>query len=202
MTQPRATKAFPPSHAAPLLLRRCRRSLSLWVPPWPASVAYSITARPGLNDLANSLMPRRATTGLPAPSGRTAGFTLLEVLIAFVIAALAIAAMMNAVDSGLASSRAAAHYQEAVSRARSHLDLAMHSTVLAPADTQGDDGGGFHWHLRVTPAASTTDQFPGFARRTATTVTLYAVSATIRWQDGHSTREVRLDSARVAETRS
>jgi general secretion pathway protein I len=132
----------------------------------------------------------------------TAGFTLLEVLIAFIIASLAIAAMVHAVSNSLTSSRAAAHYQEAVSRARSHLDVSMHGTALVPADTQGDDGGGFHWHLRVTPAASTTSQLPGFARRTATTVTLYAVSVTISWHDGQSTREVRLDGARVAETRS
>jgi general secretion pathway protein I len=148
------------------------------------------------------LMPKRATTGLPAPAGRTAGFTLLEVLTAFVIAGLAIAALMQAVGSGLTSSHAAARYREAVSRARSHLDVAMHGTALVPADTQGDDGGGFHWHLRVTPAASTTGQPPGLARRTDTAVTLYAVSVTISWRDGHSTREVRLDSAQVAETLS
>jgi general secretion pathway protein I len=146
-------------------------------------------------------MPRRATTGLPALSRRTAGFTLLEVLIAFVIAALAIGAMVHAVGNGLASSRAAAHYQEAVSRARSHLDVAMHGTAVVPADTEGDDGGGFHWRMRVTPAASTTGQLPGFARRTAATVTLFAVSVTISWHDVHGTREVRLDSARVAESR-
>jgi general secretion pathway protein I len=133
--------------------------------------------------------------------GRTAGFTLLEVLIAFTIALLAVAALMQAISSGLASSRAAAHYQEAVSRARSHLDLAIHGTQLVPGDTQGDDGGGFHWRLRVAPAASTTHQIAGLARKSATTVTLYAVSVAISWRDGNLTREVRLDSAQVVETR-
>src|ERR1051325_9500292 len=120
-------------------------------------------------------MPERAIKILPAPSKSMAGFTLLEVLIAFIIAALAISEVMQAVGTSLASSRTAAHYQEAVSRARSRLDVAMHGMALAPADTQGDDGGGFHWHLRVTPAASTIRQLPGLARRSATAVTLYAV---------------------------
>jgi general secretion pathway protein I len=136
------------------------------------------------------------------PSERTAGFTLLEVLIAFIIAGLAVAALMQAGGSGLASSLAAARYQEAVSRARSHLDAAVHGTALGPADTQGDDGEGFQWHLRVTPAATTMRQAPALARRITTAVTLYAVSVTISWRDGHGTREVRLDSAQVAEARS
>lgn len=149
------------------------------------------------------MIPQRPATGLRAPSGNTAGFTLLEVLIAFIITGLAIAALLQAVGSGLALSHAAARYQEAVSRARSLLDISMHGTALAPADTQGDGGGGFHWHLRVTPAASTTHQPPALAGRTATVVTLYAVSVTITWRDGRSTREVRLNSAQVAaETRS
>ena len=146
-------------------------------------------------------MPERAIKILPAPSKSMAGFTLLEVLIAFIIAALAISEVMQAVGISLASSRAAAHYQEAVSRAHSRLDVAMHGMALAPADTQGDDGGGFHWHLRVTPAASTIRQLPGLARRSATAITLYAVSVTISWPDGHSTREFRLESAQLAETR-
>jgi general secretion pathway protein I len=148
------------------------------------------------------LMPKLAINSLPAPSGGMAGFTLLEVLIAFIIATLAIAEVMQAVGTSLESSRAAAHYQEAVSRARSHLDFAIYDTALVPADTQGDDGQGFHWHLRVTPAASTTRQLPGLARRGAAAVVLYAVSVTISWRDGHSAREVRLESAQLAEIRS
>jgi prepilin-type N-terminal cleavage/methylation domain-containing protein len=56
-------------------------------------------------------MPERAMKILPASSRPTAGFTLLEVLIAFIIAALAISEVMQAVGISLASSRAAAHYQ-------------------------------------------------------------------------------------------
>ena|SRR5690349_22544381 len=81
-------------------------------------------------------MPQRIKI-LPAPSKSTAGFTLLEVLIAFIIAALAISEVLQAVGISLESSRAAAHYQEAVSRARSRLDVAIHGMALAPADAQG-----------------------------------------------------------------
>ena len=208
-------RPWPAARSAGRVQRKRRRLAMqrLVAPPMPAITIAMGTAVVSICRLFNyrdakpersgeGSMPRRATTGVPAPSRRTAGFTLLEVLIAFIIAALAIGAMVHAVGNGLASSRAAAHYQEAVSRARSHLDVAMHGTALVPADTEGDDGGGFHWRLRVTPAARATGQLPGFARRTAAIVTLYAVSVTISWHDGHDTREVRLDSARVAESRS
>src|SRR6201990_2148464 len=86
---------------------------------------------------------------IPASGDR--GFTLLEVMIALVIAALALGVLFHAGLSGLQSAQAASHYEQAVARARSHLALAVHASPLVAGDWQGDDGGGFAWHLRVTP---------------------------------------------------
>jgi len=52
------------------------------------------------------------------------GFTLLEVLIAFAIAALALALLFRAASDGMLSVRTAGRYEEAVVRARSHLAAA------------------------------------------------------------------------------
>jgi general secretion pathway protein I len=119
------------------------------------------------------------------------------VLIAFVIAGIAIAALMRAGGSGLAATQAATRYQEAVSRARSHLAAAIHGAALAPGDNQGDDGGGFHWRLRVTPEETMQLRTPGPIQRQGTGVSLFAVTAWISWQDGSAQRVVRLDSAQV-----
>jgi general secretion pathway protein I len=125
------------------------------------------------------------------------GFTLLEVLIAFVIAGLGIAALMQAGAGGLRATHAAARYEEAIARARSHLAAATHGAPLVPGDNQGDDGGGYHWRVRVTPAATTTLQRIGGVRRPATPITLYAVSVWISWREGAATRDVRLDTEQI-----
>lgn len=128
---------------------------------------------------------------------RIAGFTLLEVLVAFIIASLALTALMRAGASGLAATRAATHYEQAISRAQSHLAAATHGSALVPADNQGDDGGGFHWRVRITPIASTAIRQLGTIPRQPLPVTLYSVTVWISWQDGDTTRDVQLTTEQV-----
>ena len=75
------------------------------------------------------------------------GFSLLEVMIALVIAGLALGAVFRAAAEGSRATSAAAHYQEAISRARSHLDGT--AAYLVPGEQEGDDGAGFHWRTVV-----------------------------------------------------
>jgi len=122
---------------------------------------------------------------------RSAGFTLLEVLIALIIAAIALAELMRAATSGINMTRTATRYEQALVRARSHLDVALHEAILAPRENQGDDGGGFDWRVRIAPFARTTPNPPDAQ------VTLYAVSVWIAWHDGDAEREVELDTRQV-----
>jgi general secretion pathway protein I len=127
---------------------------------------------------------------------------LLEVIIAFVIAALALAVLYNAGVAGLRSTAAAAHYEQAVARARSHLTLADHASPLMAGNWSGDDGGGYSWHLRVTPIASTTvrpitplmlagsDGYP---------LTLYAITVWITWHDAAAARVVQLTTEEIGQ---
>ena len=78
------------------------------------------------------------------------------------------------------ATQAAAHYEQAVAHARSHLTAAVHASPLVAGDWQGDDGAGFHWHLRVAPIASTAVR-PGLCSHAARIV---EVSADIVRGDG------------------
>lgn len=130
------------------------------------------------------------------------GFALLETLIAFVIAAIALAVLYQAELSGLRSTQAAQHYEMAVARARSHMTLAEHASPLIAGDWRGDDGGGFAWHLRVTSIASTTVQPVTALTLTGSAsfpLTLYAVTVWITWADNGATREVRLDTEHIGQ---
>ena len=130
----------------------------------------------------------------PEPSGDR-GFTLLEVLIAFIIAALALAVLFSGGLGGLQAATASGRYSEAVSRAQSHLAAASAGDALVAGDRQGDEGRGFHWRVRVSPVATAASDL---ALRSGYVLTLYAVSAAISWsEDGH-TRTVQLDTQAAA----
>jgi general secretion pathway protein I len=126
----------------------------------------------------------------------TRGFTLLEVLIAFVIAALALGVMFEAAVGALHASHTAAQYDEAVTRARSRLAMATSGGALMPGDWTGDDGGGYRWHLHIAPIASSTPN-PGVG--SPMPLALYSVSVTVTWPDGDQTREVRLVSEQIGQ---
>ncbi len=135
--------------------------------------------------------------------GRTTGengFTLLEVLIAFIIAALALGVMFEAALGGLRATESASHFEEALSLARSHL-ASVGSTPLAGRELSGDDGRGFHWALRIRPVGTVTlprdaDEDPSQGPQAQ--ATLYAVSVTETWKGDGGERQVHLDSARLA----
>jgi general secretion pathway protein I len=135
----------------------------------------------------------------PSPGG---GFTLLEVLVAFLIAALALTALYGGVIGGLRSTRVAEAYQEAVARARSHLSVLGREGQLSAQDASGDDGGGYRWHIRVTPVATASapaEEGLQIGRAARGGTALFAVSVEISWKDGAAQREVRLESQRLGQ---
>jgi general secretion pathway protein I len=128
------------------------------------------------------------------------GFTLLEVMVAFAIAALALGVLYKSGIGALHSTQVASRYDEAVARARSHLALAVHASPLVSGDSQGDDGGGFHWRLRVAPIASTAVRSVNtvtLRKSSSFPLTLYAVSVGIAGRDGGAPREVRLETDQI-----
>lgn len=146
--------------------------------------------------------PRQRDAPPSDDPGDDAGFVLLEVVIAFVIAALALGVLYQAALTGLHAARTATRYEQALSRARSRLVLAEHGSPLIAGDMQGDDGGGFRWHLHVTPIdAAAVRPFDPLGLRPAPDyqLTLYAVSVSVSWDDFGSQRVVRLDTQQIAQ---
>ncbi len=127
-------------------------------------------------------MPRKPGEG---------GFTLLEVLVAFIIAALALALLFRGGIEGLQAASVASRYAEAVSRAQSHLAAATVGDALVPSDRQGDEGRGFHWRVRIVSMGVTQ---PDPAVRPGPLIALYAVSAAESWTEDGRTRVVQLNT--------
>lgn len=125
------------------------------------------------------------------------GFTLLEVLVAFIIAALALGVLYEGAIGGLRAARVSGRYQEALSHARSHL-AALAAGGLGAGEQSGDDGGGFHWRTRAVPIAATPIGPGGEgAGPQAPRAVLYAVRVSVTWDGDGGNRQVTLDSERL-----
>lgn len=126
-----------------------------------------------------------------APDRRgEAGFTLLEVLVAFLIAAMALAVLFRATVESRTNEAVAARYQEALSRARSRL-AATEAAPLTAGDRQGDDGGGFRWRVRTVALEA------GNPSATALAPALFSVSVAVSWTVDGRDRTVQLETRRV-----
>jgi general secretion pathway protein I len=128
------------------------------------------------------------------------GFTLLEVIVALIIAGMAAMILFKATGSGLHATQTAAMYDQAIVRAKSRLAAATWGTKLTPGDWRGDDGGGFRWRLRVAPLAAASirpTRLAGSEAAPSFPVVLYTVSVWVGWNDGGTMRDVRLDTEQV-----
>ena len=74
-------------------------------------------------------------------TSQDSGFTLLEVVVALAIAALAIVGLFQAASGGLLAVNTAGRVEEAVQRAQSHLAAVGRSAALIQGEFTDDDGG-------------------------------------------------------------
>lgn len=136
-----------------------------------------------------------------------AGFTLLEVLVAFAIAGIGLAALLQGGTAALGNASIAAASIEATRRAQSRLAMVGAFAPLRPGETAGDDGDGYQWRVLVTPilvrAADSGERSPGPAQGAATqparrTPDAMLVEARVDWRAGRRTRDVTLTTLRLA----
>lgn len=126
---------------------------------------------------------------------REAGFTLVEVMVAFIIAAISLGVLYKGALGGLLSARVATQYEEAVGRARSRMASIGHGSAIVAGEQSGDDGGGFRWRTRIVVAESAKP--PGSVVQGAMFATLYGISVSIAWGEEGSGRKIQLDTQRA-----
>ena len=130
------------------------------------------------------------------------GFTLIEVLIAFAIAAMALGLLFQAASSSGGAAHLAGNYEEAVSRAKSHMASLGRESEIAPGEQSGDDGGGFRWRVKITPSAvaqppQDAQAPPQDGQATNARLTLFDVEVSVSWADGGRPHAVVLHTQRL-----
>jgi general secretion pathway protein I len=137
-----------------------------------------------------------------------AGFTLLEVLVAFVILAVSLGAIYQAFGVGARNARAAEAYTVAALLAESQLAAAGIEEPLFPGATEGEFAR-FRWRRVVTPAGEPAQpaSVAGAGALRATrpqSAQLYAIAVTVTWGDegGAAPRTVTLRTQRLGEPES
>ena len=121
---------------------------------------------------------------LKGSHARDAGFSLLEVLVAALIAGLALGVLFQAAARSIQIVRVAASVQEATALARSRLEV-LQALPLVAGEQAGNDGGGYRWRTRVT----SLEQAGRFA--------LFGLDVVVLWDRDGGERQVVLQSRRV-----
>jgi len=136
----------------------------------------------------------------PQDPGREAGFTLLEIVVALIIASLALGVLVRGGIEGLRAVRLAQRYDQAVSRARSHLATVGRGVAVRSLHQEGDDGGGFTWQITIRPVGVATLGGGAADALHPMRETLFEVEASESWQGPAGARGVTLRTRRTAVT--
>jgi general secretion pathway protein I len=124
------------------------------------------------------------------------GFTLLEVVIALAVFAVAVGVCMQIATAGLRQARIAAEQTQAALLAQSILDMYGVGERLEPGRSSGRLEGDYQWEIEVSPyeppLESASPLAPGFSA-----VQLFKLDLTIRWPAGQKERSERFSTLRA-----
>ena len=138
---------------------------------------------------------RPAATGASARVGRQRGFSLLEILVAFVILALSLGVLMQIYSDAMRNADLARDQTRATEIAQSLL-ASGDKLATEPTETEGTTADGFRWRVAVSPFADTAEA--GGAVRASSGLDLWSIVVQVRWgSDGATGRSVRLATLRT-----
>jgi general secretion pathway protein I len=120
---------------------------------------------------------------------REYGFTLLEVIVALAILAVAFALAMELLANGVRAAKASEDYTQAVLLARQKIaEISVTSSLKESAD-QGEFGGGFRWASEIQPLPQEEEDLP---------TQLYQVRVRVTWPGRRREKSFDLYTLRMA----
>ncbi len=122
------------------------------------------------------------------------GFTLIEVVVAFSLLALGLAAVMQIAVGSLRQARNASEFTEATLYAQSLLDSLGVGERLEEGRDSGQFGDRYNWDLEVSLWEIETDSNIDL---TMSPVELYRIDLVVSWQRGKNMREAHFSTLRA-----
>jgi len=124
------------------------------------------------------------------------GFTLLEVLLAFVVFALSFAVVLEILGGSMRNSVRAREYTEAALLGQSLMDLVGTEIPIELGGRDGEAGGGYRWRMDISPYVPDENDV-----RTLEVAELYAtelfwVDLEVAWGEAPRDRRVHFATVR------
>lgn len=123
---------------------------------------------------------------------QASGFSLIEVLVAFMILAMSLTVLLRIFSGGLGNVALSADYTEALLVAESQLAGAGITEPLITGVTDGEWNGRFRWRRTVEPYPVWDD-----APNPAPPASAFHVEVRVEWTHKGSTRVIRISSLRL-----
>ncbi|QOC23044.1 prepilin-type N-terminal cleavage/methylation domain-containing protein [Wenzhouxiangella sp. AB-CW3] len=139
---------------------------------------------------------RRLPSGAPGRPHRQGGFTLIEVMAAFMVFALLFGVLLQILSTSVSNTRLAGDYTRAALWAQSRLDMLGLEEMLEPGTTQGQFDDEFRWTMEVREELVIDDR--GLDPLDMP-VSLYHVTLTVEWGETRR-REAVFETLRSVDT--
>lgn len=127
---------------------------------------------------------------------QAAGFTLLEVLLAFVIFALSFAIVLEILGGSMRSSIRAREYTEAALLGQSLMDLVGTEFPLQEGAQTGDSPGGYRWELVISSYVPRHEGDRALELAELAGTQLYWIDLDVSWGQEPRRREVHFSTVR------
>ncbi len=124
------------------------------------------------------------------------GFSLLELIVAFVVFALAFGFLMQIVSGSLRNARQSAHYTQAALLAQSRLAEMGAGELLKPGSESGRFDNRYRWRLDVTPVEAPV---AANGNIDAMALELMRLELVVEWREGVRERDAHFVTMRIQQ---